>query len=88
MNSSYSNNTLSLVSSLPGYNVSQSSVLRAYNGPHMAVDEHNETTCSVTKKGVNGYWRIQFNQTLIVKGMFLRLKGGKSFFIELKVKSC
>ena len=79
MNSSYLKITLSLVSSLPAYNVSQSSVFRAHNGPHMAVDD-DETTCSVTHKGVKEYWRIQFNQTLTVKGMFLRLKGGKGFY--------
>ena len=86
MNSSYLNNKPSLVSSLPGYNVSQSSVVRPNNLPHMAVDD-DETTCSVTKKGVKEYWRIKFKQTLTVEGMFLRLKGGKSFFFELKVKS-
>ena len=79
MNSSYLNNTLSLVSSFPGYNVSQSSVDRPPNGPHMAVDDERKT-CSVTQKGVMEYWRIKFNQTLTVKGMLLTFKGGKSIF--------
>ena len=80
MNSSYLKNTLSLVSSLPGYNVSQSSVDRPLNGPHMAFNDDNDTSCSVTKKGVKEYWRIQFNQKLTVKGMFFRLKGGMVFY--------
>ena len=80
MNSSNLNNTLSLVSSLPGYNVSQSSVSRALNGPQMAVD-NDENTCSVTQKGVKEFWRIKFTQTLTVKGMFLRLKGRKGFLL-------
>ena len=71
----YLNNKLSSVSSLPGYNVSQNSVHRPLNGPYMAVDDDHDS-CAVTEKGVNGYWRIQFNQTLTVKGMILRLKGG------------
>ena len=79
MNSSYLKNTLSLVSSLPGYNVSQSSVDRPLNGPHMALNE-NDTSCSVTNTGLKEYWRIQFNQRFTVKGMFLRLKGGMFFF--------
>ena len=45
----------------------------------MAVDD-DQNTCAVTEKGVNEHWRIQFNQTLIVKGMLLRLKGGKIYF--------
>ena len=82
MNSSYLNNTLSLVSSLPGYNVYQSSVSRALNGPEeAAVDDDDVNTCAVTEKGVNEYWKIQFNQTLTVKGMVLRLKGGMFFLL-------
>ena len=44
----------------------------------MAVDD-DQNTCAVTEKGVNEHWRIQFNQTLTVKGMLLRLKGGKIY---------
>ena len=79
MNLSHLWNSVSTVSSLPGYNVSQSSVLRPLNGPEMAVD-NDYNSCAVTEKGVNGYWRIQFNQTLTVKGMILRLKGGMFFY--------
>ena len=45
----------------------------------MAVDD-DQNTCAVTERGVNEYWRIQFNQTITVKGMALRLKGGKTSF--------
>ena len=82
MNSSHLWNSVSTVLSLPGHNVSQSSIHRALNGPEMAVDD-DQNTCAVTKKGVNGYWRIQFNQTLTVKGMALRLKGGKIYLYIL-----
>ena len=51
----------------------------------MAVDD-NHDTCAVTEKGVYGYWRIQFNQTLTVKGMSLRLKGGM-FFLLLCIRT-
>nr|XP_022319541.1 uncharacterized protein LOC111122205 isoform X4 [Crassostrea virginica] len=65
---------VSTVLSRHGYNVSQSSVNRALNGPHMAVDD-DQNACAVTEKGVNEHWRIQFNQTLTVKGILLTLKG-------------
>ena len=75
----YLKNTLSSVSSLPGYNVSQSSIYRPLDGPKLAVDG-DVNTCAVTEKSVNGYWRIQFNQTLTVKGMILRMNGGMFFY--------
>ena len=71
-------NTVSTVLSLPGHTLSQSSVDPPLNGPDKAVDD-DQSTCVVTKKGVNEYWRIQFNQTLTVKGMLLGLKGGKIY---------
>lgn len=55
-----------------GHNVWQSSF---QNGPENAVD-NDGTTCAVTRYGVSNYWRIQFNQTLTVKSVELRLRGG------------
>nr|XP_022319538.1 uncharacterized protein LOC111122205 isoform X1 [Crassostrea virginica] len=73
------------VSSLPGHNVSQSSDNRPLNDAEMAVDD-DQNTCAVTERGVNEYWRIQFNQTITVKGMALRLKGG-NFSVEVRNSS-
>ena len=82
MNSSHLWDTVSTVLSLPGHNVSQSSVDRPLNGPEMAVDD-DQSTCAVTEKGVNEYWRIQFYKPPTVKGMLLRLLGGEFLFLEL-----
>ncbi|XP_078318261.1 tyrosine-protein phosphatase Lar-like isoform X2 [Crassostrea virginica] len=76
---------VSTVLSRHGYNVSQSSIYRPLNGPHMAVDD-DQNTCAVTEKGLNEHWRIQFNQTLTVKGMLLRLKGG-NYCVEVRNSS-
>lgn len=64
-----------MVLTFVGYKVSQSSLLRSQNGPENALD-NDDTTCAVTEYGVGNYWRIQFNQTLTVKSVELRLKGG------------
>lgn len=58
-----------------GYKVSQSSLRTVENGAENAVD-NDDSTCAVTKYGAGNYWRIQFNQTLTVKSVELRLKGG------------
>nr|XP_022313219.1 uncharacterized protein LOC111118178 isoform X1 [Crassostrea virginica] len=76
---------VSSVLSIPSHNVSQSSVHRPLYGPHMAVDNDRDT-CAVTERGVNEYWRIQFNQPLTVKGMLLRLKGG-NYSVEVRNSS-
>lgn len=62
--------------SFDGYNVSQSSRPLTQNGPENALD-NNDTTCAVTEYGAGNHWKIQFNQTLTVKSVELRLKGGE-----------
>lgn len=68
-----------------GYKVSQSSHKNAQNGPENAVDD-DDTTCTATEYGAGNYWRIQFNQTLTVKSVELRLKGG-NYTIEVRNSS-
>lgn len=62
--------------SFVGYNVSQSSRSSTQNKPENAVDNSIDT-CAVTNYGKGNYWRIQFNQTLRVDSVELRLKGGE-----------
>lgn len=57
------------------YKVSQSSFITPQNAPENAVD-NNDGTCAATEYGTDNYWRIHFNQTLTVKSVELRLKGG------------
>lgn len=64
------------MSTFVGYKVSQSSLRIAQHGAENAVD-NNDSTCAVTSYGAGNYWRIQFNQTLTVKSVGLRLKGGE-----------
>ncbi|XP_056019632.1 uncharacterized protein LOC125670753 isoform X2 [Ostrea edulis] len=73
------------VLSFVGYSVSQSSHPVPLNGPHSAVDE-DITSCATTNKGVGEYWKIQFNQSLTVAGVQLRLKGG-NYTIQVQNKS-
>lgn len=67
--------------SFVGNNVSQSSRSSIQNGPESALD-NSDDTCAVTNYGAGNYWRIQFNQTLTVKSVELRLKGGE--YLEYK----
>lgn len=67
--------------SFDGYNVTQSFTSLTHNGPANAVD-NSEDTCAVTNYGKGNYWRIQFNQTLTVDSVELRLKGGE--YLEYK----
>lgn len=67
--------------SFVGNNVSQSSRLFIQNGPERAL-HNSDGTCAVTNYGAGNYWRIQFNQTLTVKSVELRLKGGE--YLEYK----
>ncbi|XP_062584088.1 uncharacterized protein LOC134245857 isoform X2 [Saccostrea cucullata] len=60
---------------LSGYEVSQSSVPFPQNGPNIPLDD-DDVTCAVTNKGTGEYWKIQFNQSLTIAGVYLRLKGG------------
>nr|XP_034311642.1 uncharacterized protein LOC105330922 isoform X1 [Crassostrea gigas] len=69
------------VLSFVGNNVSQSSGSSIQNGPESAFD-NSDDTCAVTNYGAGNYWRIQFNQTLTVKSVELRLKGG-NYTIEV-----
>lgn len=69
------------VFSFVGYNVTQSSRLLIGNGPENAVD-NKDSTCAETEYGEGNYWRIQFNQTLTVESVALRLKGG-NYTIEV-----
>uniref|UniRef100_K1QSD4 Multiple epidermal growth factor-like domains 10 n=1 Tax=Magallana gigas TaxID=29159 RepID=K1QSD4_MAGGI len=62
------------VLSFDGYNVAQSSISLTQNGPANALDNNNRS-CAVTNYGKGNYWRIQFNQTLMVDSVELRLKG-------------
>lgn len=64
------------MSTFVGYKVSQRSLRIAQHGAENAVD-NNDSTCAVTSYGAGNYWRIQFNQTLTVKSVGLRLKGGE-----------
>lgn len=57
------------------YTVAQSSILTTPNGPDIAVD-NIDYTCALTEYGAGNYWRILFNETLSVKRVELRLKGG------------
>lgn len=63
------------MSTFVGYKVSQSSLTAVQFGAENAVD-YNEFTFAITKYGAGNYWKIQFNQTLTVKSLELRLKGG------------
>eukprot|EP00105_Crassostrea_gigas_P014495 XP_011431172.2 PREDICTED: uncharacterized protein LOC105330928 [Crassostrea gigas] len=69
------------VLSFDGYNVAQSSISLTQNGPANALDNNNRS-CAVTNYGKGNYWRIQFNQTLMVDSVELRLKGG-NYTIEV-----
>lgn len=57
------------------YTVAQSSILTTGSGPENAVD-NIDNTCAWTEYGAGNYWRILFNETLTVKRVELRLKGG------------
>ncbi|XP_061181077.1 receptor-type tyrosine-protein phosphatase epsilon-like [Saccostrea echinata] len=70
------------VCSLVGYIVEQSSAAYPFTRAHSPIDDDN-TTCAVTKKRVGEYWRIQFNQSLTIAGVYLRLKGG-NYTIEVQ----
>lgn len=58
-----------------GYSVSQSSYPTSQNGAYNAVDDDMKS-CTVTNKSVGEYWKIQFNKSLTVAGVSLKLKGG------------
>lgn len=60
------------------YTVAQSSRIPTMYGPENAVD-NNDSTCASTDSGEGNYWRIQFNQTLTVESVALRLKGGECY---------